>query len=130
MKKRPEYSLSATGLRIRALRKARNISVEQIRQYMNFESAQAIYKWEGGKCFPQADNLLALAHLFEVSPLDIMVEKRDITLSLFKQMICAFIETKKENVVYFTSSIFFSSGVSNTAGFFINFRIWRRDIAK
>ena len=28
------------------------------------------------------------------------------------------------------SSIFFSRGVSSDAGFFINLRIWRRDIAK
>lgn len=75
MDKRPEYNLVKTGKRIRKLRKERNISVEQIRKYLQFESAQAIYKWENGKCFPQADNLLALAKLFKVSPFEILVEK-------------------------------------------------------
>lgn len=75
MKKRPEYSLTKTGERIRKLRKQKRISVEQIRKYLQLESMQAIYKWENGKCFPQADNLLALAKLFEVSPFEILVEK-------------------------------------------------------
>lgn len=75
MDKRPEYNLAKTGERIRILRKERNISVEQIRKYLQFESTQAIYKWENGKCFPQADNLLALAKLFKVSPTEILVEK-------------------------------------------------------
>ena len=75
MKKRPEYSLTKTGERIRKLRKQKRISVEQIRRYLQLESIQAIYKWENGKCFPQADNLLALAKLFEVSPFGILVEQ-------------------------------------------------------
>lgn len=76
MNKRPEYSMVETGKRIRMFRMEKNISVEQIRQYMQLESPQAIYKWEKGKCFPQADNLLALAKLFEVDATDIMVEKK------------------------------------------------------
>lgn len=74
MLKRPEYSLLKTGERIRKLRKEKEISVEEIRRYLQLESTQAIYKWEKGKCFPQADNLLALARLFRVSPFEILVE--------------------------------------------------------
>lgn len=94
MKKRPEYSLKETGLRIRELRKERRISVDQVRRYMKFESAQAIYNWEQGKCFPQADNLLALAQLFEVGPQDIMVEKKENLITTFVEMIHTFMDLR------------------------------------
>lgn len=44
-------------------------------EYMGFESTQAVYKWEAGKCYPQADNLLALAKLYQVSPAELLVEE-------------------------------------------------------
>mgnify|MGYP002540628108 FL=1 len=42
---------------------------------MGVESAQAVYKWEAGKCYPQADNLVALAILYHVSPMELLVEE-------------------------------------------------------
>lgn len=89
MDKRPEYDLKKTGEQIRRLRKERNISVDQIREYMRFGSAQAIYKWEKGQCFPQADNLLALAKLFNVNPNEIMVEKiAHVDMKIMEMMRC------------------------------------------
>lgn len=105
MIRRPEYDLLKTGEQIRKLRKERNISVEQIRQYLQFGSAQAIYKWENGRCFPQADNLMALARLFEVNPSDIMVEdERYIYQKMLERILC-FIKLKneKEKQIAFTS---------------------------
>ena len=51
---------------MRAIRQERKISVKQVMEYMGFESTQAVYKWEAGKCFPQADNLIALAILYQM----------------------------------------------------------------
>ena len=51
------------------------ISVKQVMEYMGFESTQAVYKWEAGKCYPQADNLVALAILYKVSPMELVVEE-------------------------------------------------------
>ena len=31
--------------------------------------------WEAGKCYPQADNLVALAILYDVSPMELLVEE-------------------------------------------------------
>ena len=42
---------------------------------MGVESTQAVYKWEAGKCYPQADNLVALAILYHVSPRELLVEE-------------------------------------------------------
>ena len=60
---------------MKEIRKQRNISVKQVMEYMGFESTQAVYKWEAGKCYPQADNLVALAILYKVSPMELLVEE-------------------------------------------------------
>ena len=72
---RPRFDIVASGERMRAIRKQRNISVKQVMEYMGFESTQAVYKWETGKCYPQADNLVALAILYNVSPMELLVEE-------------------------------------------------------
>ena len=68
-------SIVLRGARMRAIRQERKISVKQVMEYMGFESTQAVYKWEAGKCFPQADNLIALAILYRVSPMELLVEE-------------------------------------------------------
>ena len=64
---RPRFDIVASGERMREIRRQRNISVKQVMEYMGFESTQAVYKWEAGKCYPQADNLVALAILYNDS---------------------------------------------------------------
>ena len=70
---RPHFDIVASGARMRAIRQERKISVKQVMEYMGFESTQAVYKWEAGKCFPQADNLIALAILYRVSPMVLLI---------------------------------------------------------
>ena len=72
---RPHFDIVASGARMRAIRQERKISVKQVMEYMGFESTQAVYKWETGKCFPQADNLIALAILYRVSPMELLIEE-------------------------------------------------------
>ena len=72
---RPRFDIVASGERMKEIRKQRNISVKQVMEYMGFESTQAVYKWEAGKCYPQADNLVALAILYNVSPTELLVEE-------------------------------------------------------
>ena len=72
---RPCFDIVASGERMREIRRQRNISVKQVMEYMGFESTQAVYKWEAGKCYPQADNLVALAILYNVSPMELLVEE-------------------------------------------------------
>ena len=81
--KRPYFNIEASGQKMREIRKARNISVKQVMEYMGFESTQAIYKWESGKCYPQADNLLALAKLYNVNPMELLVEEGAMSSSFF-----------------------------------------------
>ena len=72
---RPRFDIVASGERMKEIRKQRNISVKQVMEYMGFESTQAVYKWEAGKCYPQADNVVALAILYNVSPMELLVEE-------------------------------------------------------
>lgn len=81
MMERPHFDLAASGERMREIRRNRNISVRQVMEYMGFESTQAVYKWEAGKCFPQADNLLALAVLYHVNPMELLVEEDSLSSS-------------------------------------------------
>ena len=72
---RPRFDIVASGERMKEIRKQRNISVKQVMEYMGFESTQAVYKWEAGKCYPQADNLVALAILYNVSQMELLLEE-------------------------------------------------------
>ena len=83
---RPRFDIVASGERMREIRRQRNISVKQVMEYMGFESTQAVYKWEAGKCYPQADNLVALAILYNVSPMELFVEEDLVSSSSFFTM--------------------------------------------
>ena len=78
----PRFDIVASGERMKEIRKQRNISVKQVMEYMGFESTQAVYKWEAGKCYPQADNLVALAILYNVSPMELLVEEDLVSSSI------------------------------------------------
>lgn len=72
---RPEYDMASMGHKMKYYRKLRNLTVEDVRVYMQFASVQSIYKWESGMCFPSADNLMALAELYQVSPVELMPKR-------------------------------------------------------
>ena len=54
------------GEKIRALRKAKNISQDVLAQYLGV-SFQAVSKWENGDCLPDVTMIPAIAAFFEVS---------------------------------------------------------------
>ncbi len=73
MEKYPVLNAAAIGKRIRDLRIANHLKVEDVRDYMGFESLQAVYKWQRGESLPTVDNLYALSKLFGTS-MDYIVE--------------------------------------------------------
>lgn len=72
MKYRPEYDLHVVGANLRRLREAKHLSVEYVREYLMLGSVQAVYKYERGISYPQADTLLALMHLYDAAPEEIV----------------------------------------------------------
>ena len=77
MKKYPVLDPVATGARIRELRKKNRLTVDQVREFMGFESTQSIYKWQRGESLPEISNLYALSVLFETSIDDILIGSRE-----------------------------------------------------
>ena len=80
MKDYPVIDLAATGARIRQLRLKNNLRVEDVSEYMGFESVQAVYKWQRGESLPTVDNLFALSRLFGTSMENILIERGAVTL--------------------------------------------------
>ena len=73
----PVLDAVATGRRIKELRKANHLRVEDIANFMGFESTQAVYKWQRGDSLPTVDNLYALSRLFGISVDCILVGSRE-----------------------------------------------------
>ena len=70
----PVLDMKATGARIKELRKAHHLKVEDVAQFMGFESEQAVYKWQRGDSLPTVDNLYALSRLFDTPMDDILIQ--------------------------------------------------------
>ena len=101
MNKRPEYSLSATGENLRKLRTEKKLSVEAVRAYMGLESVHAIYGWELGYNYPTADNLLALAELYGVNPIQMLVKKNSQSFRTVKKTWILLYTQNEEYFVYY-----------------------------
>lgn len=72
----PTLDMVATGKRLKAFFKERQISVESLRQSLELESTQAIYKWYRGESIPSIDNLYAMSILFDF-PINAMLVGRE-----------------------------------------------------
>jgi transcriptional regulator with XRE-family HTH domain len=72
-----EVSIDAvkTGERIKEFRVKNKKTIQDIAEFFNGISVQAIYKWERGVTFPNIDNLFALAKLYHVSTDELLVER-------------------------------------------------------
>lgn len=75
MEVRPEYDFKVIGRNLRTLRLANHLSVEDVRDYMQLGTVQAVYKWERGDGLPQADTLIALMQLYGENRIDKLVEE-------------------------------------------------------
>ena len=72
---KPVVDLKATGAQIKLLRTKFGYTVHDIQTIFGFEYPQAIYAWESGKNIPTIDNLLVLAHLFDVTVEEIVIQR-------------------------------------------------------
>ena len=75
MKTRFEYDKQNIGAKLRYYRKKKNLTAEEVREYLNIGSVQAIYKWENGITMPAVDNFLALMELYEIKSFEMLLKK-------------------------------------------------------
>ena len=71
MNYRPEYNMQVVGRNLRRLREQKNLSVEEVRDYLCLGSVQAVYKYETGRGYPQVDTMFALMELYGADMYDI-----------------------------------------------------------
>ena len=75
MRHRREYDMKLVGRNLRRLRENKNLSVEDVREYLGLGSVQAIYKYEAGRNYPQTDVLFALMELYEADFRELICEQ-------------------------------------------------------
>ena len=68
---------------------------------MGLESVQAIYGWELGYNYPTADNLLALAELYEVNPIEMFAKRNDEQYGTVHKMLLLLCTQEEEYFVYY-----------------------------
>ena len=68
----PTVNMKQTGMNIKRLRMADNITVAAIQIVLGFSTPQAIFKWQRGDSLPTIDNLVILSRMFHVSIDDIL----------------------------------------------------------
>ena len=68
----PVIDSRATGVNLRRIMDARNISVRELKDYLGLSSIQSIYHWLNGICLPSIDNLYAMSIYFRL-PVDELI---------------------------------------------------------
>ena len=66
----------ATGRRIDELRKMKGVSIKELANEMGLSNVSAIYQWRSGRKFPNIDNLIILASVFNTTLDDIVRTKK------------------------------------------------------
>ena len=72
MRHRREYNKAIIGKNLKRARERHGLTVEDVREYLQLGSVQAIYKYESGLSYPPADTLLALMELYDMDRLDLL----------------------------------------------------------
>lgn len=67
--------MRATGINIKNLRKERSLKVSDVQDHFDFNTPQAIYKWERGDSLPSLDNIVSLSFLFHCTIDEIVILK-------------------------------------------------------
>ena len=84
---RPEYDMRQIGRNLRRLRERKNLTVEQVREYLCLGTVQAVYKYETGKSYPQTDTMFALMELYDADLYDVIGESNELSpISFFRRV--------------------------------------------
>lgn len=101
MNVRPEYDFKRIGSNLKTMRIASDLSVEEVRDYMQLGTVQAVYKWERGDGLPQADTLIALMQLYGENRIDRLIgESEELSSNNFlEKMLFNFALNDKQRII-------------------------------
>lgn len=77
MQSRPYFDMKVVGKNLKRLRKQKNLKVTEVRDYLEFESVQAIYKYESGNGYPQVETMFALMQLYDADINDLIISHEE-----------------------------------------------------
>ena len=69
----PMINLVKTGQNIKSMREEKDMSVQKLADFMEFEAVQAVYNWQSGKNLPSLENPKILSELFNKPMDDILI---------------------------------------------------------
>lgn len=69
----PTIDMVETGRNITRMRKLAGMTVVRLQEIFDFNTPQAIYKWQRGETLPTIDNLVILASVFGTTIDEIIV---------------------------------------------------------
>lgn len=69
----PMINLVQTDQNIKSMREEKDMSVQKLADFMEFEAVQAVYNWQSGKNLPSLENLKILSELFNKPMDDILI---------------------------------------------------------
>ena len=72
----PIIDKKKTGIHLRKIMDARELSVKDVQQYLGLGSVQSVYHWLNGISLPSIDNLYALSELFQMTVDDMLCGSR------------------------------------------------------
>ena len=97
----PTLDMVATGKRIKELFKERNLKVEDVRQYLELESTQAVYKWLRGDSLPSIDNLYAMSILMGLTINDMLVGRESLDREEEQEPLPFFVLITKPTIAFY-----------------------------
>ena len=71
----PLIDLPATGMHLKELMDAREVTVQDVQKAMGLAAPQAVYRCLKGSNMPSVDSLFALSRYLDVSMEDVIIEK-------------------------------------------------------
>lgn len=93
---RPEYDMQQIGRNLRRLRERKNLTVEQVREYLCLGTVQAVYKYETGKSYPQTDTMFALMELYDADLYDVIGESNELSPIHFRSWVTSSIVSPRQ----------------------------------
>ena len=69
----PMINLVKTDQNIKRMGEEKDMSVQRLADFMEFEAVQAVYNWQNGKTLPSLENLKILSELFNKPMDDILI---------------------------------------------------------